>query len=352
MTNADRSPGLTAIDLHKAFADVRAVDGVSFQMRPGEILSMLGPSGCGKSTTLNLIAGLEALDSGRVEWNGQDLADVPPHIRGFGLMFQDFALFPHMNVFENVAFGLRMLGHSSTDIRRRVDDMLDMLGLTGYGERAVDELSGGERQRVALARSLVPKPRLLMLDEPLGDLDRTLKEQLMLELPEMLDELGQTAIYVTHDQEEAFAVADRVLVLNRGRVEQIDTPQAMYRRPASLFVARFLGLENLIPGVVEHDGAVWKARTELGTFPVSADSDGSATVLIRPDAAQLNGDGDLVLDGRVVERSFRGSLLRAVIEFPPGLRLTFDFSFWDPLPNVGEGVHIALDPERAFQVLA
>lgn len=343
--------GLQAVALHKAFGDLRAVDGVSFDVHRGEILALLGPSGCGKSTTLHLIAGLEPLDSGRVLWDGRDLAGVPPHARGFGLMFQDFALFPHMDVFHNLAFGLRMLDHAPDEIVVRVASMLDLVGLAGFETRAVDELSGGERQRVALARSLAPRPKLLMLDEPLGDLDRALKEELMLELPDLLGELQQTAIYVTHDQEEAFAVADRVLVLNHGRVEQIDTPEAMFRRPVSPFVARFLGLDNLIPGRVVPDGAGWSAETGLGSFPVQAETSGEVTLLIRPDAAALDGGRGPILEGLVVERSFRGSQLRAVIQAASGQHLTFVFSFWDGFPEVGARVRLALDPDRAFQVL-
>jgi ABC-type Fe3+/spermidine/putrescine transport system ATPase subunit len=344
--------GLEAVALHRAFGDLQAVDGISFDVHTGEILALLGPSGCGKSTTLHLIAGLEPLDSGSVLWDERDLAGVPPHTRGFGLMFQDFALFPHMDVFHNLAFGLQMLDHPPDAIRARVASMLDLVGLAGFETRAVDELSGGERQRVALARSLAPRPRLLMLDEPLGDLDRALKEGLMLELPELLGELQQTAIYVTHDQEEAFAVADRVLVLNRGQVEQIDTPEEMFRRPTSPFVARFLGLDNLIPGRVVRDGPGWSAETALGTFPVQAEGAGEVTVLIRPDAASLDGGRGPILEGIVVERSFRGSQLRAVIEASSGHRLTFVFSFWDGFPEVGAQVRLVLDPNRAFQVLS
>jgi ABC-type Fe3+/spermidine/putrescine transport system ATPase subunit len=345
------SAGLNVIDVRKTFGDVVAVDGVSFDVRPGEILALLGPSGCGKSTTLALVAGLEALDAGSVVWDGRDLAHVPPHARGFGLMFQDFALFPHMDVFDNLAYGLRMLGQHTNDIRRRVDEMLSLVGLTGFEHRAGDELSGGERQRVALARSLAPRPRLLMLDEPLGDLDRTLKEQLILDLPKLLGDLGQTAIYVTHDQVEAFAVADRVLVLNQGRVEQVDTPEDLFGAPATPFVARFLGLDNLLPATIVRQGSAWLAQTELGPFPVQVAAEGPATLLIRPDAARLGGKTGVILAGRVVERSFRGSQLRAVIEGPAESRLTFVFNFWDGFPEVGAEVRLALDPDRAFQVL-
>lgn len=345
-------PGLQAVDLHKAFGDILAVDGMSFDVQPGEILAVLGPSGCGKSTTLHLVAGLEPLDTGRVLWNGRDVTGDAPHTRGFGLMFQDFALFPHMDVFHNLAFGLRMLGQPSDQVQERVGAMLDLVGLSGFGVRAVDELSGGERQRVALARSLAPRPRLLMLDEPLGDLDRTLKEQLMLELPELLAELHQTAIYVTHDQEEAFAVADRVLVMNHGRVEQIGAPETIFREPATAFVARFLGLDNLIPGRVLMDGASQQVQTDLGRFPVKTGATGDVTLLIRPDAAHLDTPDGVQIQGKLVERSFRGSQLRAVIEVPTGQRLTFVLSFWEGMPNPGSQVLIGLDPDRAFQVLS
>ncbi len=345
------SPGLSVIGLHKAFGPTRAVQGVSFDVQPGEILALLGPSGCGKSTTLALIAGLETPDAGRILWDGADLSGQPPDQRGFGLMFQDFALFPHLNVFDNLAFGLRMAGTSEAGVRQRVDELLALTRLAGLETRPVDALSGGERQRVALARSLAPRPRLLMLDEPLGDLDRGLKEQLMLELPEMLKGLGQTAVYVTHDQEEAFAVADRVAVMQAGYIEQIGSPETIYLHPASAFVARFVGLDNLLPAVVTHPAGGTMAHTQQGDFPVPAGADGPATLLIRPDAAGLTaGDGGVALDGRLVERSFRGSQQRVVID-AGGARLTFVFSLWEPLPQPGQPVRVYLDPGRAFQVL-
>lgn len=344
--------GLRLDHLRKHYGPTRAVDDVTLEVRQTEIVALLGPSGCGKTTVLLLTAGLEGADSGDVLWNGKSVAGVPPHRRGFGLMFQEFALFPHMNVANNIAFGLRMQQLPAAETRRRVVQMLDLVGLPGFDRREVDELSGGERQRVALARSLAPRPRLLMLDEPLGSLDRTLKERLMLELPSILRSTEQTVLYVTHDQEEAFAVADRVVIMNEGRFVQIDSPQAIYRQPASPFVARFLGLDNLLGGTGERTGDGWQVRTELGAFPSRSPVEGSVTVLLRPETASLDGEGGMQLEGTLVERSFRGSTQRIVIRLAGGQRLSFDFGASSRLPELGQQVRLSLDPTNAIQVLS
>lgn len=239
-------PSLEVRSLSKTFGPIRAVDDVSFSLDQGEIVALLGPSGSGKSTLLSLIAGLETPDSGDVLWDGESLATVPPHRRGFGLMFQDYALFPHKNVTQNVGFGLQMQGIGRADIAAGVRWALDLVGLAGFEQRDVNTLSGGEQQRVALARSLAPRPRLLMLDEPIGALDRNLRDRLLAELPDLLGRLNQTALYVTHDQEEAFALADRVLILQAGKVVQAGTPSEIHSHPASPFVAEFLGLSDEI----------------------------------------------------------------------------------------------------------
>lgn len=241
----------------KAYPGLPVLKEISFQAAQGEIVCLLGPSGCGKTTLLRIVAGLDMPDTGRVCFDGQDLAGVPVHRRNFGFMFQDYALFPHRDVMANVAFGLRMQMRSPAEITARVREMLALVELSGYERRRVLELSGGEQQRVALARSLAPRPRLLMLDEPLGALDRALREQLMNDLRGILKRVNVTALYVTHDQEEAFAIADRVLILRAqpesgagGWIEQDGTPQQVYRRPATEYVARFLGFKNLVAGVI------------------------------------------------------------------------------------------------------
>ena len=260
-------PGLEIQHVTRRFGSTIAVQDVSFQVAPGEIVAVVGPSGCGKSTLLSIVAGLLSPDSGDVLWDGGSLRHLPTHRRGFGLMFQDFVLFPHRNVFDNVAFGLQMAGMDSEQIQQRVAEALELVGLPGFGERDVNTLSGGEQQRIALARSIAPRPRLLMLDEPLGALDRALRERLVEDLRPILRRMHQTALYVTHDQEEAFALADRVVLMNAGRVEQIGAPMQLYNHPETEFVARFLGLDNLLGGQRVCDQAGCWVETPLGRWP-------------------------------------------------------------------------------------
>jgi ABC-type Fe3+/spermidine/putrescine transport system ATPase subunit len=342
--------GLTVSGISKSFGEIRALDDISFAVNPGEIVAVLGPSGCGKSTLLAIIAGLEIPNAGDVRWDGEILKGVPPHLRGFGLMFQDYALFPHRNVTENVAFGLQMAGLDINNVRSRVSAALNLVGLSGLETRDVNSLSGGEQQRVALARSLAPEPQLLMLDEPLGSLDRTLRERLLLELKDILRHLHQTAIYVTHDQEEAFAIADRVVVMNIGTVAQIGTPQEIYSHPASIFVARFLGLDNLFTCHLREIDGRFLVETPIGDLPVHAESPSPVIVLIRPDAARLDDHGELEREGRLIETSFRGNTCRAVIEINGSL-LTFEFLSTEPLPAIGERVQLSFNPAQAIQIL-
>jgi ABC-type Fe3+/spermidine/putrescine transport system ATPase subunit len=344
------NPGLVVQGLYKSFGAIQAVAGVSFEVSPGEVLALLGPSGCGKSTILAIIAGLEQPDQGQVFWDGRSLQGVPPHQRGFGLMFQDYALFPHMNVYENVAFGLRMAGLAQAEVQRRVDEVLHLVGLAGFGRRDVNTLSGGEQQRVALARALAPNPRLLMLDEPLGSLDRTLRERLVLELREILLRMRQTAIYVTHDQEEAFAIADRVAVMKAGQLEQVDTPEAIYARPASAFVARFLGMTNLFDAQVRQREDESIVETPFGIFPAPLPPQTKTTVLLRPDAVRLDGSGSFHLEGKLVRRSFRGNICHAVVEVG-GTWLEFDFPARGSLPKEGEVLRLGFELEEALQFL-
>jgi ABC-type Fe3+/spermidine/putrescine transport system ATPase subunit len=338
----------------KSFAATPVLHEVSFQASEGEIVCLLGPSGCGKTTLLRIVAGLEVADEGQITFDGLPLVGVAVHRRGFGLMFQDFALFPHKDVRANVAFGLRMQDLPKSQIEQRVAEVLDLVGLSGYEQRRVYDLSGGEQQRVALARSLAPGPRLLMLDEPLGSLDRALREELLNELRAILKGVGVTVLYVTHDQQEAFALADRVLIMRRGRIVQRGSPQAVYHHPNSVWVARFLGLTNLVPGqVVAHEPL--KLETPLGQLSLAEQEQApigtTVTLLIRPNAARLGdeelmGRSGLVLRGSVGACSFRGGHYRLTLQHPSGLELTFELKGdMAALPEPGQPVTLELPPE-------
>jgi len=335
---------LRITNIFKAFADKLVLTGITFDIRSGEIVALLGPSGCGKSTLLSIIAGIEKQDDGNIFWMGAPIDHVPPHRRGFGLMFQDNVLFPHLNVFENVAFGLKMSGMEKDRILVKVSDTLELVGLKGCENRDVNSLSGGEQQRVALARALAPQPRLLMLDEPLGSIDRSLRERLMSELRRILRQTQQTAIYVTHDQEEAFAIYDRIVLMRQGKVEQIGKPEEIYRRPATLFTARFLGLTNLIPGNARAKNNQHFVDTSLGSFPISKPLRGPVTVLIRPESALLNGHTGVLLQGKLVEKTFRGNLCQVRISIN-GTLLEFNFLSNSDLPNEGEDIQLSLNPQ-------
>ena len=333
-------------NIHKSFGNNRALDGVSFEVAESEIVAVLGPSGCGKSTLLNIIAGLELPDEGELNWDGKSLMGIPPHRRGFGLMFQDYMLFPHKNVFENVAFGLQMMGTKKDEIIQRVAEVLVLVGLPEYGSRDVSTLSGGEQQRVALARALAPSPGLLMLDEPLGSLDRTLRERLLFELGDILRQTHQTAIYVTHDQEEAFTLADRIVVMNQGQVAQIGSPQEVFRQPATEFVARFLGFNNLMDAEIRNE----VVHTGIGAFPFDHGQNGQVKVLFRPDRVYLDNRGSHQIQGKVLNIVFRGSLCRIGVEIE-GTVLTFEFPSAAPLPGEGKTIKLSFNPLQAIQIL-
>src|SRR6476619_5971770 len=239
-------PLLSLANISKSFGSTRAVNDVSLDVNKGEFFGLLGPSGCGKTTTLRMIAGLEKPDSGAIEFDGRDITNLPAERRGFGMVFQNYALFPHLNVAENVAFGLRARHRPNAEIKERVKSALELVQLPGYEKRRVDELSGGQQQRVAIARAIAIEPALLLFDEPLSNLDVALREETRSELRELVNRLGLTAVYVTHDQEEAFALCDRMSVMVGGRLMQTGRPRELYEQPAEISVASFLGRNNLI----------------------------------------------------------------------------------------------------------
>ena len=289
----------------KSFDGMQVLDGISLSIEAGDVLALLGPSGSGKTTLLRIIAGLETADQGKVILDGRSLENMAVHERRFGMVFQDYALFPHKNVGENVAFGLRMQRWQEEEAMARVQKLLALVGLEGFGERAVHELSGGEQQRVALARALAPEPAVLLLDEPLGALDHALRERLLGELRTILrgaEALGHsdnaiTAVYVTHDQAEAFAVADCVALLREGKIEQVASAVALYRKPATPFVARFLGMENLFRGRFVA-GSPPKFESVLGSLVLTGNNEPAdgvvageeSILLVRPDAARAVSD--------------------------------------------------------------
>jgi len=336
--------------LRKAFDGKLALDGVSFKVRTGEIVALLGPSGSGKSTLLSIVAGLDRADRGAVLWDGKNMANTPAHRRGFGLMFQDYALFPHRNVFGNVAFGLQLGSQSAAQVRQTVSQVLQLVGLVGFEDRDVSSLSGGEQQRVALARALAPQPRLLMLDEPLGSLDRALRTRLLEELAAILRKARQTSLYVTHDQEEAYAIADRVVLLRAGRVEQVATPEELYRRPVTAFAARFLGLHNLLPARIVKVGRRTWLETPLGKLPAPKTKlKGDVVVLLRPDAIRIGRSLPIKLTGKLTSKRFRGRNLQARVLLGE-TQLVLDLPADAVLPKQGAKVHFSFDPRAAVQV--
>lgn len=329
-------------EITKSFADAPAVHNISLTLDEGQILCLLGPSGCGKTTLLRLIAGLETPDTGTIHFDGLNLAGIAPHQRNFGLMFQEFALFPHKNVGENVAFGLQM--KRAIEIETRVREILDLVGLAGFEARDVNSLSGGERQRVALARSLAPDPRLLMLDEPLGALDRALRERLMVEIRQILKAVGLTTIYVTHDQTEAFALADRVAVMNQGHIEQDAIPEELYYQPATPFAAKFLGFANLIEATCVADDQI---ETPFGVWPVATRSHQigeKVILLIRPEAASLQPHpGAISIEGTLVSSLFRGRYYQITLAVS-GQQVNFEMSLSE-LPSVRSQITLWLNPK-------
>ncbi|MFJ4893533.1 ABC transporter ATP-binding protein [Streptomyces sp. NPDC088788] len=321
------------------FGGRAVLDAVDLDVTEHEIVCVLGPSGSGKSTLLRTVAGLQPLDAGSVTLDGRDQAAVPAHRRGVGLMFQDHQLFPQRDVGGNVAFGLRMHGAPKGEQAARVAELLELVGLPGARNRAVASLSGGEQQRVALARALAPRPRLLMLDEPLGQLDRSLRERLVVELRGLFGELGTTVLAVTHDQGEAFALADRVVVMRDGRIAQSGTPLEVWQRPTDAFVARFLGFDNVVDATVSGEAA----DTPWGKVPVpEGAAQGPGTLLVRPAGVRLVAPAD-GLRCTVAARTFRGTHVAVRLQPRDAPELEAACALREA-PEPGEAVGVQFDP--------
>jgi spermidine/putrescine transport system ATP-binding protein len=281
------------VDVVKKFGEAAAVDHINLEVRDGEFFSLLGPSGCGKTTTLRMIGGFEQPTSGLIELQGQDVTWLPPYRRNVNTVFQNYALFPHLTIFENVAFGLRRKGIKSADLKGRVTDMLTLVELPGFETRKPTQISGGQAQRVALARALINRPAVLLLDEPLGALDLKLRKQMQVELKRIQQEVGITFIYVTHDQEEAMTMSDRIAVMNNGRYEQLGDPESLYERPTTRFVAGFLGISNLIPATIEGGDAAYASARLTGNDLIKVprgllDGTTNVSIGVRPEKIRLS----------------------------------------------------------------
>ena len=323
---APSTPFLSLASLTKRFGKHVAVDQLSLEVRRGEMLALLGPSGSGKTTTLRLLAGFESPDAGRIEVDGEDVTGVAPAARRFGMVFQHYALFPHLDVGENVGFGLESQGVKPAERAARVAEALAMVELAGTERRAVSALSGGQQQRVALARALAPAPRVLLLDEPLSNLDPSLRERTRRELRGLISRIGITTVLVTHEQEEAFDLADRIALLDGGRLQQVGTAEELYGSPATVFVAGFIGRASALPvQVVSQDRDLVRVQLPGAPAPWEVHHPGAISgpcrLLVRPEALTLTAPGADVLPGRVLERRFLGAGALYLVEIAPGLTI-------------------------------
>lgn len=315
--------GIALHNLQKRYGSATAVDHVSLSISPGEFISLLGPSGSGKTTTLMMIAGFEMPDGGRVLLDDKDITRLPPHRRELGVIFQNYALFPHMTVAENVAYPLRMRRVPKGEVEERVRRVLDQVHLGALGSRYPHQMSGGQQQRVAIARALVFNPPVLLLDEPLGALDKKLREHLRNEIKTLHKQVGKTMVYVTHDQDEALAMSDRVAVMHEGRIRQVSAPQDIYRRPADLFVANFVGEVNLIPATLR-SGLAHSPSGERLPAPPWADADRDATLCVRPEHLRLDktaAENSVGIQGRIVDMTFIGDATILEFRTDAGLQL-------------------------------
>ena len=347
------TPGATVdlLGVVKDFGGHRALDGIDLQVRPGELVALLGPSGCGKTTALRALSGLEQIDEGRILIDGEDVAALPTNKRDLGMVFQSYSLFPHMTVLENVEFGLRMRKVAAADRRARAAEALELVGLGDRSGRFAHQLSGGQQQRVALARALVTRPRVLLLDEPLSALDAKVRVGLREQIRRIQTELGITTLFVTHDQEEALAVADRVAVMRAGRIEQIGTPEELYTTPASPFVADFVGLSNRVPGELRGDRVtvLGQALGVLGETP----ADGAVLAYVRPEDVTFSASEKTrgAIPATVVASSFLGSLRRTAVRLDDGTLLSVQHEV-SMQPQPGDRVGVTLRGQAVSVIAA
>jgi len=356
------------VDVVKRFGETVAVDHIDLEVQDGEFFSLLGPSGCGKTTTLRMIGGFEEPTSGLIELQGEDVTWLPPFKRNVNTVFQNYALFPHLTIYENVAFGLRRKGTRDSEVKSRVGEMLELVELPGFERRKPSQISGGQAQRVALARALINKPAVLLLDEPLGALDLKLRKQMQVELKRIQQEVGITFIYVTHDQEEAMTMSDRIAVMNRGHYEQLGDPESLYERPATRFVAGFLGVSNLLPGAVQGtDGKYTTVKladdTRVRAPSALVNGKESVSIGVRPEKIRLRAPADGAgtptghnqLRGVVRDASYLGVSTQYQVEARDGVRLTVyeqnveratRSELWAP----GEEVLLTWSPDHSFVV--
>ncbi|MBE3637632.1 ABC transporter ATP-binding protein [Mangrovicoccus algicola] len=336
MTGEDNAAAalLSISGLTKRYGSTTVVDGLALDVAEGEFVSLLGPSGCGKTTTLQMIGGFVRPDGGRIRLGGRDLIATPTSKRGLGMVFQSYALFPHMTAAANVAYGLEVRRTPRGEIAGRVARALDLVGLSAYGDRYPRRMSGGQQQRVALARALVIEPRVLLLDEPLSNLDANLREEMQTELRRIQHRTGTTTVLVTHDQSEAMALSDRIVVMRGGRIEQADTPERVYGRPGNRFVAQFLGKTNLFAARIA-DGRV--SLGDTGWQAPAGAPDGPVTLAVRPEKVRLSQTG---LPGRVGERTFQGGRWLVEMDTAHGLVLMETPNYGPPPPREGETVRI------------
>jgi spermidine/putrescine transport system ATP-binding protein len=340
----------------KRFGDTVAVSDLNLSIRAGEFFSLLGPSGCGKTTTLRMVAGFEQPTEGSVHLEGEPVEDVPPYHRNVNTVFQSYALFEHLDVEGNVAFGLKRRRLPDDEIRTRVADALKLVQLTGREHSKPRQLSGGQMQRVALARALVNRPAVLLLDEPLGALDLKLRKQMQVELKEIQREVGITFLYVTHDQEEALAMSDRIAVMDEGVVQQSGPPEEIYETPRKTFVAGFIGVSNLLPATVEGDGVrLSTGQRHSATLPEGSEEGDSVHVSVRPEKIFLDDleDGMVTVEGEIVERIYMGTTTQVIVELAPDVRMiaveqNVARSRSDDRWEIGERVKLGWHPEHAL----